>query len=132
MTTPLSRIAALFVLNRWYQNEAVRARDAYARPEEVWRRCVAGAWRHESPTEDRTCFPQATVVDRGVPRVKPSHIMRKKPQKNFQVAQMFREETRHNINFVLAKTIHFILHIEKNQLGKVVLGHQMLFSNIKN
>ena len=36
------------------------------------------------------------------------------------------------INLVLAKTAHFILHIEKSQFGKVVLGHQMLFSNIKN
>ena len=36
------------------------------------------------------------------------------------------------VNFVLAKTIHFILHIEKSQFGKVILGHQMLFSNIKN
>ena len=70
MTTPLSRIAALFVLNRWYQNEADRARDAYARPEEVLRRCVAEAWRLKSPTEDRMRFPQATLVDRGVPRVK--------------------------------------------------------------
>ena len=69
MTTPLSRIAALFVLNRWYQNEADRARDAYARPEKVWRRCVAEAWRLKSPTEDRMRFPQATLVDRGVPRV---------------------------------------------------------------
>ena len=69
MTTPLSRIAALFVLNRWYQNEADRARDAYARPEEVWRRSVAEAWRLKSPTEDRMRFPQATLVDRGVPRV---------------------------------------------------------------
>ena len=69
MTTPLSKIAALFVLNCWYQNEAFRERDAYARPEEVWWRCVAGAWRLESPTEDETCFPQATAVDLGVPRV---------------------------------------------------------------
>ena len=69
MTTPLSKIAALFVLNRWYQNEAVRARDACARPEEVWRRCVAGAWRLESPTEDGACFPKATAVDLGVSRV---------------------------------------------------------------
>ena len=36
MTTPLSKMIALFVLNRWYQNEAGRARGAWARPEKVW------------------------------------------------------------------------------------------------
>ena len=69
MTTPLSKIAALFVLNRWYQNEAVRARDACARPEKVWRRCVAGACRLKSPMENNACFPLSTKVARGRSRV---------------------------------------------------------------
>ena len=30
---------------------------------------MAEAWRLKSPTEDRMRFPQATLVDRGVPRV---------------------------------------------------------------
>ena len=70
MTTPLPKIVALFVLNCWYQNEAVRARDACARPEKVWGRCVAGAWRLESPKEDGACFPKATGVALGALRVK--------------------------------------------------------------
>ena len=70
MTTPLSKITALFVLNRWYQNEAVRARDACARPEKVWRRCVAGACRLKSPMENNACFPLSSKVARGWPRVK--------------------------------------------------------------
>ena len=65
MTTPLSKIAALFVLNRWYQNEAGRARDAWARPEKVWQRCVAGACRLKSPLENNACFPLSTLVDSG-------------------------------------------------------------------
>ena len=36
----------------------------------MWRRCVAGAWRLKSPVEDKTCFPSATLVDLGMPRVK--------------------------------------------------------------
>ena len=36
----------------------------------MWRRCVAGAWRQESPVEDNTCFPSATIVDLGMSRVK--------------------------------------------------------------
>ena len=43
-----------------------------------------------------------------------------------------KNKTYRYINFVLARTAHFIVHIEKSQFGKVVLGHQMLFSNIKN
>ena len=29
-----------------------------------------GAWRLKSPVEDKTCFPSATLVDLGMPRVK--------------------------------------------------------------
>ena len=36
----------------------------------MWRRCVAGAWRLKSPVENKTCFPSATLVDLGMPRVK--------------------------------------------------------------
>ena len=36
----------------------------------MWQRCVAGAWRLKSPVEDKTCFPSATLVDLGMPRVK--------------------------------------------------------------
>ena len=43
-----------------------------------------------------------------------------------------KNKTYRYINSVLARTAHFIVHIEKSQFGKVVLGHQMLFSNIKN
>ena len=43
-----------------------------------------------------------------------------------------KNKTYQYINFVLARTANFIVHIEKSQFGKVVLGHQMLFSNIKN
>ena len=31
-------------------------------------------WRLKSPTEDRMRFPQATLVDRGVPRVKVQNL----------------------------------------------------------
>ena len=34
----------------------------------MWRRCVAGAWRLESPTEN-ACFPLATGVAHGMSRV---------------------------------------------------------------
>ena len=40
----------------------------------MWRRCVAGAWRLESPTEDGACFPKATAVDLGVSRVKSKKV----------------------------------------------------------
>ena len=32
--------------------------------------CVAGAWRLESPLEDNSRFPSATLVDLGMSRVK--------------------------------------------------------------
>ena len=35
----------------------------------MWRRCVVGAWRLESPVENNTCFPSATKVDLGMSRV---------------------------------------------------------------
>ena len=62
--------------------------------------------------------------------IKPASYREEKTPENLLSSSYVLIRNKTYINFVLAQTIHFILHVEKSQFGKVVLGHQMKNNSI--
>ena len=52
MTTPLSKIAALFVLNRWYQNEAVNSTEFFKKQEYTLKLRAGSSLANVAPQRD--------------------------------------------------------------------------------